>query len=104
MDSLHQEEEEAPKKAVQPAAKKAKTESTDPDATSTIYVGGLSFSIDEPALKAEFEQFGTVTSARIITDRASGNSKGSVTKLEPVRRAQADLCLCDLRQIRIRRL
>lgn len=41
-----------------------------------LYVGNLSFSITDEQLAAEFEQFGPLVSARVITDRDSGRSKG----------------------------
>jgi RNA recognition motif-containing protein len=41
-----------------------------------IYVGNLDYHISEDDLKSAFEAFGTVESARIISDRDSGRSKG----------------------------
>ena len=41
-----------------------------------IYTGNLSYDISEEDLKAAFEEFGEVTSAKIISDRYSGRSKG----------------------------
>lgn len=41
-----------------------------------IYVGNLSFGVTEPQLKALFEEFGEVTSANLIKDKYSGESKG----------------------------
>ncbi|MBD3366520.1 RNA-binding protein [candidate division WWE3 bacterium] len=41
-----------------------------------LYIGNLPYSTDDAALKALFEQFGTVVSASVITDRATGRSKG----------------------------
>lgn len=41
-----------------------------------IYVGNLSFNTTEEALKAKFEDFGTVESCKIITDRETGRAKG----------------------------
>ncbi|MGZ3690283.1 MAG: RNA recognition motif domain-containing protein [Pseudobdellovibrio sp.] len=41
-----------------------------------IYVGNISFNMDEQALTGLFAAYGTVESARIITDRESGRSKG----------------------------
>ncbi|MFH2142536.1 MAG: RNA-binding protein, partial [Bacteroidota bacterium] len=40
------------------------------------FVGSLPFSIKEEDLKEIFEEYGTVTSAKIITDKYSGRSKG----------------------------
>lgn len=41
-----------------------------------IYVGNLSFSVSEELLNSTFAQFGAVDSAKIITDRETGRSKG----------------------------
>lgn len=41
-----------------------------------LYVGNLSFNMDEQTLVNLFSQFGTVESAKIITDRDTGRSKG----------------------------
>jgi RNA recognition motif-containing protein len=41
-----------------------------------LYVGGLPYTTTEDALRAAFEQAGTVESATIIMDRMSGRSKG----------------------------
>jgi len=41
-----------------------------------IYVGNLSFDASEADLKGLFEGYGTVDSAKIITDQFSGRSRG----------------------------
>lgn len=41
-----------------------------------LFVGNLSYNTDDDALKSAFEQFGTVLSARVITDRETGRSRG----------------------------
>ncbi|MDF1567932.1 MAG: RNA-binding protein [Spirochaetaceae bacterium] len=41
-----------------------------------IYVGNLSFRTDESELNELFAQYGEVVSARIITDRDTGRSRG----------------------------
>jgi cold-inducible RNA-binding protein len=41
-----------------------------------IYVGNLSFDTTEEGLRSLFEQHGTVESAKIITDRDTGRSRG----------------------------
>jgi RNA recognition motif-containing protein len=41
-----------------------------------MFVGNLSFQTTESDLRSAFEQFGTVESVAIITDRDTGRSKG----------------------------
>ena len=41
-----------------------------------IYVGNLPFAVTDDQLKSEFEKFGAVASARVVTDRETGRSKG----------------------------
>jgi len=41
-----------------------------------IYVGNLNFAVNENDLKELFEEYGAVDSAKIITDKYSGRSKG----------------------------
>lgn len=41
-----------------------------------IYVGGLPFSSTEEEMNTLFAAYGTVTSAKLITDRESGQSRG----------------------------
>jgi RNA recognition motif-containing protein len=41
-----------------------------------LYVGNLSYSVVEAKLQDHFAQHGNVVSARIITDKFSGRSKG----------------------------
>lgn len=41
-----------------------------------IYVGNLSWNSTEEGLQAAFEAFGEVTSAKIISDRETGRSRG----------------------------
>ena len=41
-----------------------------------IYVGNLSFKTTEEGLRAAFESFGTVSAARVVTDKFTGRSKG----------------------------
>ena len=42
----------------------------------TIYVGNLSYTVSQSELKDLFATYGGVESAKIITDRYTGNSKG----------------------------
>ena len=41
-----------------------------------IYVANLSFGTQSDELKQAFEQFGEVSSAKVITDRETGKSRG----------------------------
>lgn len=41
-----------------------------------IYVGGLPFSTSDSELSELFSKYGTVTSANVITDKFSGQSRG----------------------------
>ena len=41
-----------------------------------IYVGNLAYSTTEDDLRTAFEAYGEVSSAKIITDRDTGRSKG----------------------------
>lgn len=41
-----------------------------------LFVGSLAWATTDDSLQAFFSQVGTVTSARVITDRATGRSKG----------------------------
>lgn len=54
---------------------KKKSYKSNPNAVE-IYVGNLSYEMGNSELRKEFEKFGIVTSARIITQRNSRKSKG----------------------------
>lgn len=41
-----------------------------------IYVGNLDYKVDETDLKKVFEEYGAITSSKIITDKYTGRSKG----------------------------
>lgn len=41
-----------------------------------LYIGNLPYSIDDTSLQEKFAEFGAVESAKVITDRATGRSKG----------------------------
>ncbi len=44
--------------------------------STRLYVGGLPYSVTEDRLKEIFSVHGTVQSARVITDRSTGRSRG----------------------------
>ncbi|KAG7662603.1 NSR1 [[Candida] subhashii] len=56
----------------QPVTKKAKTE----EEPATLFVGRLSWNVDDEWLQREFEPLGGVISARVIMDKATGKSRG----------------------------
>ena len=41
-----------------------------------IYVGNLDFKVDERDLEGVFNEYGTVSSAKVIMDKFTGRSKG----------------------------
>jgi RNA recognition motif-containing protein len=41
-----------------------------------IYVGNLDYKVDESTLEGVFAEYGAVSSAKIITDKYNGRSKG----------------------------
>jgi RNA recognition motif-containing protein len=41
-----------------------------------LYVGNLPYSVDDETLHQRFSEFGAVSSAKVITDRETGRSKG----------------------------
>lgn len=45
-------------------------------AQQNLFVGSLAYATTDDGLKAFFEKIGEVSSARVITDRDSGRSKG----------------------------
>lgn len=44
--------------------------------SQNLFVGSLAYATTDDTLKAHFEQIGAIKSARVITDRESGRSKG----------------------------
>ncbi len=41
-----------------------------------LFCGGLAWATDDDSLRAAFEEFGTVTEAKVIQDRQTGRSRG----------------------------
>jgi RNA recognition motif-containing protein len=55
-----------------------------------IYVGNLSYKVSDNDLQEVFEEFGEVSSAKVITDRETGRSKGfAFVEMENEEDAQA---------------
>jgi len=44
--------------------------------SNKIYVGNLPYSVTDASLKSNFSEYGDVKSAKVMTDRDSGQSKG----------------------------
>ena len=44
--------------------------------SNKLFVGGLSWGTDDQSLTAAFEAHGTVTEAKVISDRDTGRSRG----------------------------
>ena len=65
------------------------------DGSIEIYVGNLSYDLTEDQLRKEFEAYGTVNSARIITNRYNNKSKGFGFVHMP-NRAEADAAVAAL--------
>jgi nucleolin len=68
--------------SVEAVVKKSKTVNGSADAAPSgnqiknLFIGNLSWNIDEEWLTREFEEFGEITRVNIVTDRDSGRSKG----------------------------
>jgi RNA recognition motif-containing protein len=60
-----------------------------------IYIGNLSYDVSEENLRRAFEAFGQVTSARIIKDKYSGQSRG-FGFVEMLEQAQAQAAIQSL--------
>jgi nucleolin len=61
------------------SAKKSKTEDSnlnEETGSKNLFVGNLSWNVDDEWLYREFEEFGEITGARVISDRDSGRSRG----------------------------
>lgn len=72
-----------------------------------LFIGGLSFSTSTDTLRATFAQVGQVESAAVVTDRATGQSRG-FGFVEMATAAEADQAIAqfngkelDGRQIRV---
>ena len=64
------------KKGEEKPFEKRKPHPAPADGSVEIYVGNLSYDMTEEQLSKEFAAFGKVNSARLITNRVNGKSKG----------------------------
>ena len=64
------------KKGEEKPFEKRKPHPAPADGSVEIYVGNLSYDMTEDQLRKEFEAYGTVNSARLITNKFNGKSKG----------------------------
>ena len=65
-----------------PPAKKSKTAETgETGGQSNLFVGQLSWNVDEDWLTREFSQYGELASVKVITDKATGRSKGFASSI-----------------------
>ena len=63
-----------------------------------IYVGNLPYSLTEDDLKSAFSEFGEVSSANIIMDKMSGQSKGfGFVELQPTEQVFGGMNLTPVR-------
>jgi RNA recognition motif-containing protein len=71
----------------------------------TLYVGNIPYTLKEDELKEIFQEFGTVTSIKIIADKYTGRSKGFAF-VEMENEEQEDLVVqeCNRREIHERNL
>ena len=60
----------------QPVSRKEPARQPVPAGSVEIYVGNLSYDLTDDALKGLFAEYGAVASARIVTNRFNGKSKG----------------------------
>ncbi|KAI0582116.1 Nuclear localization sequence-binding protein [Pyrenophora tritici-repentis] len=84
-DSSESEEEKPAAKAkkrkaeevAEPIVKKSKVEEpAAEEGVKNLFVGNMSWNIDEDWLRREFEGFGEIVGCRVITDRETGRAKG----------------------------
>ena len=85
----------AKKPVKKPYEKTATRHPAPADGSIEIYVGNLSYDLTEDQLRKEFEAYGKVNSARIITNRYNNKSKGFGFVHMP-NRAEADAAVAAL--------
>ena len=71
----------------------------------TLYVGNIPYVVKEEELKEIFQEFGTVTSIKIITDKYTGRSKGfGFIEMENEEQEDAAVKECNRREVHERNL
>ena len=83
------------KKVEEKPFEKRKPHPAPADGSVEIYVGNLSYDMTEDQLRKEFEAYGKVNMARLITNRFNGKSKGYGFVQMPVR-AEAEKAIAAL--------
>ena len=58
------------------AAKKSRVDASDEVGSGNLFVGNLSWNTSEQVLRDYFEEFGTLSGVRIMTDRQTGKPRG----------------------------
>ena len=70
-----------------------------------MYVSNLSFHTDEQGLRSLFSEFGNVSSAKVITDRETGRSRGfGFVEMDVVAEAQTAMKTLNNKEIEGRAL
>ena len=94
----------APKSARR-ASRPPETRVPIPAGSVEIYVGNLSYDLTEEQLRAEFEKFGKVDTARVVTNRFNDRSKGFGFVVMPNRpEAEAAIAAMNEKEILGRRM
>lgn len=67
----------------------------------SLFVAGLDFAITDDGLKEIFAPFGTVESAKVITDKYSGQSRG-FGFVDMSSQAEAEACISNLNETTVK--
>jgi RNA recognition motif-containing protein len=71
----------------------------------TLYVGNIPYVVKEEELKEIFQEYGTVTSIKIVTDKYTGRSKGfGFVEMENDEQEELAVKECNRREIHDRNL
>ncbi len=70
-----------------------------------LFIGSLSWGVNDDSLREAFEKAGTVVSANVITDRNTGRSKGfGFVEMETAEMAQAAIDMYNEQEINGRKV